>query len=165
MTTFSNRWYLSTRCIGTVRISRSLKLDLLSSLARVCSSYSRQSHQSIYHSFAQSRMHTRTHAHTHARTHTHRLCHRRWQINHPCHQWVSWWVNSLILEEQIFKQCQCPSHIKDGTLTNLHNEQMWKMVACQIPLSLPAEVDVDKHKNCDVSANQSRCSKLSRLHR
>lgn len=42
VTTFSNRWYFSTRCIGTVRISRSLKLDLVSSLARVCSSCSKK---------------------------------------------------------------------------------------------------------------------------
>jgi len=41
----------------------------------------------------------------------------------------------------------------------------WKMVVCQIPISLPAEVDVDRHKDCDMSANQSRCSKLSRLHK
>ena len=43
----------------------------------------------------------------------------------------------------------------------------WEMVVCQIPLSLPAEVDVDsdRHKDCDVPANQSRRSKLSRLHR
>jgi len=39
------------------------------------------------------------------------------------------------------------------------------MVVYQIPLSLPAEVDVNRHKDCDVSANQSRQSKLSRLHR
>jgi len=41
----------------------------------------------------------------------------------------------------------------------------WEMVVCQIPLSLPAEVDVDRHKDCNVSANQSRRSKLSRLHK
>ena len=34
---------------------------------------------------------------------------------------------------------------------------------CEIPLSLPAEVDVDRHNDCDMSANQSRSSKLSRL--
>jgi len=41
----------------------------------------------------------------------------------------------------------------------------WEMVVCQIPLSLSAEVDVNRPKDCDVSANQSRCSKLSTLHR
>jgi len=30
--------------------------------------------------------------------------------------------------------------------------------------SLPAEVYVDRHKDCNTLANQSRCSKLSRLH-
>ena len=41
----------------------------------------------------------------------------------------------------------------------------WEMVVCQIPLSIPVEVDADRHKDCDVSANQSRHSKLSRLHK
>jgi len=41
----------------------------------------------------------------------------------------------------------------------------WEMVMCQIQFSLPAEVDVDRHKDCDMSANQSRRSKLNRLHR
>ena len=52
------------------------------------------------------------------------------------------------------EQCHCPPHINDGTLTNLHNEWIRReMVVCQIPLSLPAEVDVDRHKDCDVSAD------------
>jgi len=41
----------------------------------------------------------------------------------------------------------------------------WEMFVCQIPLSLPTGVDADRHKDCDVLANQSRHSKLSRLHR
>ena len=51
--------------------------------------------------------------------------------------------------------------------TFTRNGFKWEMVMCQIPLSLPAEVDADKHKDCDCDmlANQSRRSKLSRLHR
>jgi len=40
--TFNNKWYLSTRCIGTVRRSRSLKL-LRPSLAFICRSCITQS--------------------------------------------------------------------------------------------------------------------------
>jgi len=34
----------------------------------------------------------------------------------------------------------------------------WEVVVYQIPLSLPAEVDVDRHKDCDVWTNKSRRS-------
>jgi len=40
------------------------------------------------------------------------------------------------------------------------NEFQLVMVVCQIPLSLPAEVDVDRHKDCDMFANQSRRSNI-----
>jgi len=36
----------------------------------------------------------------------------------------------------------------------------WEMVVCQIPLSPPAEVNVDGHKDCDVLANQSTHTQL-----
>jgi len=35
------------------------------------------------------------------------------------------------------------------------NRFKWETVVCQIPLSLPAEVDVDRHKDCDMLANQA----------
>jgi len=45
------------------------------------------------------------------------------------------------------------------------NGFMLEMVVCQIALSLPAEVNTDRHKDCNVSANQRMHSKLSTLHR
>jgi len=35
---------------------------------------------------------------------------------------IKWEMNCPIPDEQIIKQCHCPPHINDGTLTDLHNE-------------------------------------------
>ena len=95
-------------------------------------------------------------------THTHGLHHRRRWIDCPWHRWVSQWVNHPILDKQMSNNVTV--HL---TSTMIHwqtftmNGFKWEMVVCQIP----AEVDVDRCNDCDVLANQSRRSKLSRLHR
>jgi len=61
--------------------------------------------------------------------------------------------------EQTIRLTSTMVHLQTFTM----NGFKWEMIVCQIPLSLPADVDVDRHKDCGMSANQSRRSKLSRL--
>jgi len=104
---------------------------------------------------------------SHTHTHTHGLHHRDdvGSIALVISEWVGEWTVRFWMSSY---SNNVTVHLT-STMIHWHTFTMncfkWEMVVCQIPLSLPAEVDADRHKDCDVLANQSRCSKLSRLHR
>jgi len=57
----------------------------------------------------------------------HGLRRRSWRIDCPCHQWVSCWVYSLILEEQILEQW---SHGQVPRLLNRCASCLWAARLC-----------------------------------
>jgi len=80
-------------------------------------------------------------------------------------EWVSEWTVRFSMSRYSNDVTVCLTSTMVHWQTFTVNCFKWEMVMCQIPLSLPAEVDANMHKDCNMSANQSRCSKLSRLHR
>jgi len=65
---------------------------------------------------------------------------------------VAQWL-CLLLTDCMVSICLTSTIVHWQTFTM--NRFKWETVVCQIPLSLPAEVDVDRHKDCDMLANQA----------
>jgi len=78
--------------------------------------------------------------------HTHMNC--AWTVpSKMTDQWKTW--PGVEVAQWTIRLTSTMVHWQTFTM----NEFKWEMVECQIPLSLPAEVNFNRHKDCKTSAN------------